>query len=151
MTVDDRIIYFVHKLAIRHTQVINMNIEDNKAVIKDFEQSLKSEGLAKKTIKRHLQNVDLFVIDYMDVEEIEFEDWPDEIDEFFDWAIRKNVIISQSSLKQFISSVKKFFQFLFNSGKIDSETSKKVNQEFIEGKEYWEVCVQRFEDDIDEW
>ena len=126
---------------------------NNKTLIKDFELSMKSDGLAKKTMRRHVQNVDLFVIDYMEVEEIEFKDWPDEIDEFFDWAIRKNVIISQASLKQFISSVKKFFQFLFHSGKIDKETSKKVNQEFIEGKDYWEVCVQRFEDDIfaDEW
>ena len=123
---------------------------NNKAIIKAFEQSLRSDGQTKKTIRRHVQNVNLFVIDYMDVEEIDFKDWPDEINEFFDWAIRKNVIISQSSLKQFISSVKKFFQFLFKSGKIDSKTSKKVNQEFVEGKDYWEVCVQRLEDDIDE-
>jgi site-specific recombinase XerD len=129
-----------------------MTEKHTNALIKEFEQSMKSSGLAKKTIKNHLQNVELFVIDYMLVEEIEFEEWPDEIDEFFDWAIRKNVVISQSSLLQFASSIKKLFKFLFDTGKINRETSMKVNSIFKEGMSDWKDSVQ-VEGDLyaDEW
>jgi site-specific recombinase XerD len=118
-----------------------MNNNDNKTLIKEFELSLKSDGLAKKTMRRHIQNIELFVIDYMDVEEIEFSRWSDEIDEFFDWALRKNVIFSQSSLQQYTSSIKKFFKFLFDTGKIDLKTSKRVNLIIKDGMPDWKDSV----------
>ncbi len=130
-----------------------MEKKHNDAIIKEFEQSMKTSGLVKKTIRNHIQNVDLFVNDYMLIEEIEFENWHDEIDEFFEWAIRKNVVISQSSLRQFVSSIRKFYKFLFDTRKIDIKTSKKVNSVLREGVTDWSISVQQFEDELlaDEW
>lgn len=130
-----------------------MSNKHNNAIIEEFEQLMKTSGLVKKTIRNHIQNIDLFVNDYMHVEEIEFEDWHEEIDEFFEWAIRKNVISSQLSLRQFVASIKKFYKFLFDSGKIDINTSKKVNSILKEGMPDWSISAQQFEDDLfaDEW
>ena len=130
-----------------------MTKKHNGDLIKEFEKHMVDSGLAKKTIRSHVQNVDLFINDYLLCEEIELENGHEEIDEFFDWAIRKNVVISQSSLRQFASSVKKFYRFLFDTNKIDAATSREINKIFKESMPDWLVMVQEQEDALfeDEW
>ena len=131
-----------------------MTKKHNKILLEEFQNNMKESGLTQKTIRNHLGNVGLFINDYLFWEEIAPENSDEEIDIFFDdWAIRKNVIFSESSMRQFASSVKKFYKFLYESGWIDKEKHDGIKHTFKDGLPDWLISVRQYEDDLykDEW
>ncbi|MCH4154001.1 MAG: hypothetical protein LKG26_01795 [Saccharofermentans sp.] len=112
-----------------------------------LENSAKKNGksFAPKTIKRHVINVIDFLY-YSSTHNYEVElDGPDEVpidDElikcgkkfftpyFYGWLDYKNGE-SEDSIKQSISSVKKFYMFLKETGRIDSDIAEDAIKDLI--------------------
>lgn len=86
--------------------------EKNAYLIKGFEESL--TNLSNKTIKRHINNVDFLVNEYLAMDEEKYPQELDEdtLDEFFRWCINKWMFNTSSELCSVISSIKKFYQYL---------------------------------------
>ena len=128
-----------------------MTEEYNNFVMEEFKKNMRSGGLTQKTINNHLGNVGLFINDYLLWEEISPENGDEEIDTFFDdWAIRKNVIFSESSMRQFASSIKKFYKFLYESGRIDQVKYDMIKYTFKDGLPDWLISVRQYENDLQE-
>ena len=124
--------------------------ETNNILIQAFKESMVQQNLGTATVRNHYQNVRLFVNDYLLFEEIAPEDGYDEISEFLgDWAIRKNVIISEYALRQYASSLKKFYQFLCGKGRIDKKVLQSVNQTIKDEMPEWVENLREFEEEME--
>ena len=63
---------------------VEENRKRNKKYIKEFEKWLNNKGLVKKTIKKHLSNVELYLDSFLTYYDItKMEDGINEIDTFF--------------------------------------------------------------------
>ena len=72
------------------------------------------KGLVKKTIRKHLSNVDLYINDYLNYYDItKVENGISSVHSFLDgWFIEKCLWASKNSLKETAASIKKFYQFM---------------------------------------
>ena len=93
---------------------MNENAKRNEKYLKEFENWLNKKGLVNKTIKKHLNNTDLFINDYLNYYDItKAEDGLGEVFRFLDdWFIRKCMWSSRNSLKETAASLKKFYQYM---------------------------------------
>ena len=85
-------------------------VRNNEEPIRLFKLSL--TGLADKTTKRHLNNIDTFVNHYCaDLRNVNFVEGIKYVDEFLgDYVIHKFVCCSADSLRQMVTSIKKFYK-----------------------------------------
>ena len=90
------------------------NIKRNEKYIQEFENWLKENGLGKETIRKHLNNVDLYINKYLNYYEIiKAEDGIDCVASFLgDWFIEKCLWASKKTLKETVASIKKFYQYM---------------------------------------
>jgi len=90
------------------------NEKRNEKYINEFEKWLNKKGLVPKTIRKHINNVDLYINDYLNYYDItKAEDGIDHIHSFLDgWFIEKCLWASKNSLKVTASSIKKFYQYM---------------------------------------
>lgn len=105
---------------------IEENRKRNEKYIKKFEEWLNEKGLVVKTIRKHLNNVDLYINDYLNYYDvIKVEEGMEEIYSFFDgWFIEKCLWASRSSLKEIASSIKKFYQYMSENNYVSVENYK---------------------------
>ena len=105
---------------------IDMNRKRNEKYIKEFEEWLNKKGLVNKTIRKHLNNVDLYINDYLNYYEItKMEDGTTMIYSFLNnWFIRKCLYASKTSIKENAASIKKFYQCMSEKKYIDVEKYK---------------------------
>ena len=91
------------------------NEKRNKKFIDEFEKYLKEKDLVEKTIKKHINNISLYLDDYLNYYElVKMEDGISRIDSFLgDWFIRKCMWSSKTSIKETAASIKKFYQAMF--------------------------------------
>ncbi|MBI4981124.1 hypothetical protein HZC30_06235 [Candidatus Woesearchaeota archaeon] len=88
--------------------------KENIKLLNKFEEYLLQKNLSKKTIKRHINNVELYINDYLAIDE---EESPQEIDgytleSFFGWCIDKWIFNTVSGLLSMIISVDIFYEYL---------------------------------------
>jgi hypothetical protein len=88
--------------------------KENIALLHQFEEYLLRKNLSKKTIKKHLNNVELYINDYLAIDE---EESPQDIDRytletFFRWCIDKWIFNTVSELLSTIFSVYLFYEWL---------------------------------------
>lgn len=104
------------------------NKKRNEKYIKGFEEWLKGKDLANKTIKKHLNNINLYINDYLNYYDItKVEDGMDEVSMFLgSWFIEKCMWSSKSSLKENATSIKKFYQYMSENGYVSVEDYKEM-------------------------
>ena len=107
---------------------VDKNRKRNEKYIKEFEEWLSEKGLVKKTIRKHLSNVDLYINDYLNYYDIiKVEDDIDDIYSFIDnWFIRKCLWASKNSIKEMVASLKKFYQFMSDNGYVSVDDYKDI-------------------------
>lgn len=93
---------------------VEENRKRNEKYIKEFEEWLNEKGLVKKTIRRHLSNVDLYINDYLNYYDVtKVEDGISSVHSFLDgWFIEKCLWASKNSIKEMAASIKKFYQYM---------------------------------------
>lgn len=121
----------------------------NNKIIDEFAQFLKTEKLAKKTINRHINNVDTFANYYLTTYcycGTIFDGYKNFGDFFGYWLITKCLGISKSSMTAMITTMKKFYTFLFLKDYIDKNSYADAFATLADGKEYWLEQLEMFED-----
>lgn len=117
------------------------NTKRNEKYIKEFEKWLNEKGLVNKTIKKHLNNTDLYINDYLNYYDIiKAEEGIYEVYSFLNgWFIEKCLWASKSSLKEMTASIKKFYQYMSENNyvstkdyKIMCDIIKENMEEFLE-------------------
>ena len=118
----------------------------NQPILDDFRAWLEQSGLAEKTVRNHVDNIDFFTKYLVYNEPLEKLDEADGSDVWMflgDWFPRKAMWASESSVKSNMASFKKFFQWMGETGRVSTETVddvlstlKEGRDEFIEAAEF---------------
>ena len=122
----------------------------NKPILKAFEAWL-DESWTPKTVKKHVDNIDFFTDYLVYYEPLLRLDEATDSDVFTflsSWFPRKALWASTSNMKAYISSFKKFFKWMKDTGRMDAQvvkdilsTLKEERDEFLEavddGVSFW--------------
>ena len=92
--------------------------EENGVLLEGFEKWLRQSGLMEKTIKKHFQNIDFYINDYLLYDSCTAaKDGVSSINGFFNWFFpRKAMWSSRASTKETAASLKKFYKYLAELG-----------------------------------
>lgn len=122
--------------------------DQNRIILERFEKYLKNKKLSKSTINKHVGNIDFFINDFLlYYEPIAAKDGSSQVGSFLgNWFIRKAMWASVTSIKENITSIKKFYQFLLESGEITIEYFAELQEEIRECKDDWLENLRRYDD-----
>lgn len=100
---------------------VEENHKRNEKFIEEFESWLIQKNLAKKTIRKHLNNASLYINDYLNYYDAStMEDGVYYVHDFLDgWFIEKCLWSSKNSLKETAASIKKFYQCMSEKGYVN--------------------------------
>lgn len=124
-------------------------LANNRLILTAFQHYLEqSEKLTKKTVNRHLANVEDYLNNYLifygfDLAVSTFSI----ISDFFSWGARKNIWISESAIKKAGTSLKKFYQFLIAAGEVKASDMPEIRKEIELGIEDGIMTLM----EMDEW
>jgi len=131
-------------------KLMDEQVKQNNQLLKEFEQYLYSQNLAKKTVDKHIENIEFYINTYLLYTEVEKpEDNLNSIDMYFDYFLpNKTTFGSVADTKASIGSLKKFYKYLLELNRISKEDYKDMLQLIKENKEAWfAVYDDEFEDD----
>lgn len=122
--------------------------KENEALLSAFEIWLSSKNLTEETIDRHRSNVDFYINEFLLYEDsIKAADGVSEIGLFLGyWFIRKAMWANKAAIKQNAASLKKFYQFLNEDGKISKESLQDMKDEIKEDMPEWLATMERYDD-----
>ena len=119
----------------------------NQPILDDFRAWLEQSGLAEKTIKNHVDNIDFFteyLVYYEPLEKLDEADGSDVWMFLSDWFPRKAMWASEASVKSNIASFKKFFQWMEETGRVSPETVADVLSTLKEGRDHFLEAADAF-------
>lgn len=121
---------------------------DNQKLLENFSQWLAAKKLSKSTIKRHFDNIDFYLNEFLLYEDAqEAKEGLHSIGLFLGyWFIRKAMWVSESSIKQNAASLKKFYQFLSEKGEVDKESLQDMKERIKDEMPEWLETVRRYDD-----
>lgn len=93
----------------------------NQPILADFQAWLEQAGLSDKTVKNHVENIDFFthyLVYYDPLKTLEEADSSDIWTFLTDWFPRKALWSSVTSVKSYLASFKKFFQWMGEAGRV---------------------------------
>lgn len=108
--------------------------QQNSSYLHLFESDL--QGLAPKTIKRHLQNVDFFLNTYLLFDEahpLSMQDGVNSIDDFLCYFLEFKTYFTDSTKRSFVTSLRKFYKSMLEHGKITPEQYEDVVESLQDG------------------
>jgi len=102
----------------------------NQPILDGFEHALRQSGLSEHTIKTHVDNIGFFgryLLWYgYSLRRLDEATEGDVYDFLEDWFPRKALWASVASMKVYLASCKKFFQWMEASGLVSSQTVEDV-------------------------
>lgn len=106
-----------------YEQTCNKIRKSNKKLLSQFEAWLSKKNFARKTITNHVTNIDFYINEFLLYEDAQTpEEGVDSVDMFLGyWFIKKAMWASESSIKQNAASLKKFYTFMYEAGRIQKE------------------------------
>lgn len=122
--------------------------KENKKLISDFKTWLSAKGLSQKTIDNHTSNMDFYINEFLLYEDaIEAKDGAGEIGLFLGyWFIKKAMWANKSAIKGNAASLKKFYQYLYEDGKVSEETFSAMKESIKEDMPEWLATMERYDD-----
>jgi hypothetical protein len=126
----------------------NLIREENEALLGDFESWLLSKGLSAATVKKHRENIDFYINEFLLYEnpKCAFEGI-DEIGMFLGyWFIRKAMWANESNIKSNATSLKKFYDFMMERDEVDPEAVKDMKERIKEDLPEWVATMKRYDD-----
>jgi site-specific recombinase XerD len=97
----------------------------NQPLLDDFEAWLEQSGLSEKTVKTHVSNIDFFtnyLVYYEPLNKLD-EATDSDVNWFLaDWFPRKALWASVTSVKSYLTSFRKFFRWMGETGRVSPET-----------------------------
>jgi site-specific recombinase XerD len=122
--------------------------EENKALLDDFESWILGNGLSKSTAKKHRENIDFYINDFLLYEGPKHaSDGVDEVGMFLGyWFVRKAMWANAASVKANAASIKKFYDFMLERGEVDPEAVKGMKERIKEDLPEWVATMERYDD-----
>jgi site-specific recombinase XerD len=117
----------------------------NQPILDEFQSWLEKSGLAPKTVKNHVENIDFFteyLVYYEPLSKLDDADGGDVQGFLGSWFPRKAMWASKSSMRSNMASFRKFFKFLQESGRIDDEVEDDVRETLKERKDRFLEAVE---------
>lgn len=124
--------------------------QKNDVLLEQFALWLSKGGLSEKTVLKHVDNMAFYINDFLLGEEPqEPEEGVDQVGWFLgDWFIRKALWASKTAIKGYAASFKKFYGFMLEQGRIDSDALDELKQEIKEEMPDWLDNLEQF-DNVD--
>ncbi|MCF6313652.1 MAG: hypothetical protein L3J39_14495 [Verrucomicrobiales bacterium] len=121
---------------------------ENEKLLLEFAEWQKSKGLSAKTVSRHVGNVSFYIDEFLLYEDaIEAKDGLSEVGTFLGyWFIKKAMWSSVPALKSTAGSLKKFYQFMADTGEISATDLAELKQSIKEGLPEWIATMSRYDD-----
>lgn len=108
----------------KYEEAVKKIRKENEVHLKDFEQWLTDKGLAKKTVRNHITNVDFYINEFL----VRYEahnaakGCSNRVGEFLgDWFIRKTAWSSCAEIKANAASFKKFYTYMLEKGEVEKD------------------------------
>lgn len=122
--------------------------EENKALLDDFESWILGNRLSKSTAKKHRENIDFYINDFLLYEGPKHaSDGVDEVGMFLGyWFVRKAMWANAASVKANAASIKKFYDFMLERGEVDPEAVKGMKERIKEDLPEWVATMERYDD-----
>jgi site-specific recombinase XerD len=121
---------------------------ENEKILIDFGKWLSDKNLSQKTKDKHRSNVDFYINEYLLYEDaIEAADGVSRIGMFLGyWFIRKAMWVSKTSIKESAASLKHFYQFMLERGKISEESLERLKERIRDDMPEWLATLERYDD-----
>ena len=119
----------------------------NHPILDEFRAWLEQSGLAEKTVKNHVDNIDFFteyLVYYDPLKKLDEADSGDIWMFLADWFPRKALWASVTTVKSYFASFKKFFQWMGETGRVSPETVADVLGTLKEGRDEFLEAVTEF-------
>ena len=126
--------------------------KENDKILNQFSKFLASKKLGKKTIDKHVSNIEFYINDFLLYEEpLKAKEGVYKLDYFLGyWFIRKAMWASVFSIKENIASLKHFYTFMHEIGQIKIDELLEMKEEIKDSKDEWLETIRRYDDpDID--
>ena len=136
-----------------HADAFEKRQQENECYITAFEESMRNEGLSKKTIRKHLNNVNFFLDVYLLHEDpLEMSEGCRRIDDFLGYFfICKCMWSSPASIKENITSLKKFYALMVEIGSVKEDEYAAMLDEINASKDIWIDSCKRFDSGDPKW
>ena len=121
--------------------------KENENLLIDFKKWLSGKKLSKKTIDKHVSNVDFYINDFLLYEDaIEAADGVSSMGMFLGyWFIRKAMWSSKAAIKENAASLKKFYEFMLEKKKIAKESFEYLKETIKEDMPEWTATMERYD------
>lgn len=121
---------------------------ENRNLLNRFRKYLGAKKLSKKTIDKHVSNIEFYINDFLLYEEpLEAKEGVSRLDHFLGyWFIRKAMWASVTSIKENISSLKHFYNYMHTIGEIYFEELNEMKEEIKESKDEWFETIKEYDD-----
>jgi intergrase/recombinase len=122
--------------------------QKNEKLLQEFKDWLEAKGLSDKTVKKHVENIDFYINEYLTYYEVQGpEENVYEIASFLgDWFVRKAMWASKTAIKDYCAGFKKFYKFLEEKEMITEADYKELLSIIKERKSDWLQTISRYDD-----
>jgi len=122
--------------------------QENVRLLEEFAVWLQAKSLATSTVEKHVGNIDFFVNEFLLYEDPQpaAEGAPD-IGMFLGyWFIRKAMWASQASIRSNAASLKKFYRFMFEQGRVAEGELDLLKATIKDEMPDWLETLSRYDD-----
>jgi hypothetical protein len=122
--------------------------EENHAFLIGFTRYLKNKKFAKRTIDKHVRNIDFYINDFLLYESPKkASEGVSQLDYFLGfWFIRKAMWASPDTIKENIASLKHFYSYMNKIGQVTEKEVFNMEEEIKECKSHWIETVKKYDD-----
>ncbi|SCY70921.1 recombinase [Desulfoluna spongiiphila] len=120
----------------------------NALVLDEFGRWLEESKLSENTISNHVSNIDFYINEFLLYEELTTpEEGMFKVGGFLGfWFIKKAMWASAASLKSCAASLKKFYTFMADKGRVDKEDLRLMKREIKADMPEWLATLARYDD-----
>jgi hypothetical protein len=125
--------------------------KQNKKLLDEFALSLQKADLKEATIRKHIENIDFYINEYLlyeDPTEAKEGASAGDINMYLGyWFIKKAMWSSPAQIKSSAASLTKFYTFMLEKGMVNKEDLQELKNTIKEEMSEWIATVKRYDDD----
>ncbi len=121
--------------------------KENEKLLAAFEEWMLKQNSSKKTIDKHVSNIDFYINEFLLYEEAtKASEGAEQIDMFLGyWFIKKAMWASKTTIKENATSLKKFYQYLLSIDKIDKESFEDLKETIKQCMPDWLKTLEKYD------
>ena len=122
--------------------------KSNEKLLTQFESWLVEKNMGQKSIDKHIEKIEFYINDYLLYEDAyEPEEGLSSVNMFPGyWFIKKAMWASETSIKSNASSLKKFYTFMYEIGRVDKEELDDMKITIKKNMSDWISTLSRYDD-----